>query len=351
MDAFYASIEQRDHPEYRGKPLAVGRAEERGVVAAARYEARRFGVHSAMSSMKALKLCPDLIFVRGRMEYYKSISKEIHAIFHEYTDLIEPLSLDEAFLDVTENKKGMPWAVDIARAIKQEIREKLGLIASAGVSYNKFLAKIASDYRKPDGLYVIHPSRARAFIARLPIESFWGVGKVTARKMHALGIHNGAQLRNCSPEFLRRNFGKAGQVYYDFAHGIDNREVEAVRIRKSVGCESTFDKDLTHHTAVLIELWHVTDELIRRLNKAGFRGHTLTLKIKFHDFTLKTHSISVSHDLTTKSEILPLAKQLFDELHLSTYRIRLMGLTVSNPIGQHGEPGNNEPTQLSLEFQ
>lgn len=351
MDAFYASVEQRDHPEYRGKPLAVGRAEERGVVAAASYEARRYGVHSAMSSMKALKLCPQLIFVSGRMEYYKSISAEIHQIFHEYTDIIEPLSLDEAFLDVTENKKGIPLAVDIARAIKQEIREKLGLVASAGVSYNKFLAKIASDYRKPDGLFVIHPRKAAAFIAGLPIEAFWGIGKVTAHKMHSLGVHNGAQLRNCSLEFLSRNFGKAGQLYFDFAHGVDPRPVEAVRIRKSVGCENTFEKDLTTNTALIIELWHIADELIRRLKKAGFHGHTLTLKIKFNDFTQKTRSISVNHELSTMKDILSLAKQLLHELQLEDYKIRLMGLTVSNPIDSPDDNEPSQPTQLTLKFE
>ena len=312
MDAFYASVEQRDHPEYRGKPLAVGRPEERGVVAAASYEARKFGIRSAMSSMQALKLCPDLIFVRGRMEHYKAVSEEIHRIFHEYTDLIEPLALDEAF--------------------------------------NKFLAKIASDYRKPDGLFVIHPRKAAAFIARLPIEVFWGIGKVTAHKMHALGIHNGAQLRNCSLEFLNRNFGKAGQLYYDFSHGVDLRPVEVVRIRKSVGCENTFEKDLTTHTALIIELWHVADELIRRLGKAGFKGHTLTLKIKFHDFTQKTRSISVGHELYTMKEILPLAKQLLAGLQLTHYRIRLMGLTVSNPVSSPDDPEQGIPTQLEINF-
>lgn len=347
MDAFYASVEQRDHPEYRGKPVAVGRAEERGVVATASYEARKYGVHSAMSSVKALKLCPGLIFIRGRMEYYREVSASIREIFYEYTDLVEPLSLDEAFLDVTENKKGIELAVDIARAIKKEIREKLGLVASAGVSYNKFLAKIASDYRKPDGLYVIHPMRAATFIARLPIEAFWGVGKVTAHKMHALGVHNGAQLRACSPEFLMRNFGKAGRLYYDFAHGEDPRPVEAVRIRKSVGCENTYAKDLTSNTAVIIEIWHVADELIRRLKKADFKGHTLTLKIKFSDFTQKTRSITVGHELTTMREILPLAKKLWLETALRDFKIRLLGLTVSNPIEELSLGG---PLQLRLDF-
>ena len=215
MDAFYASVEQRDNPELRGKPLAVGHAEERGVVAAASYEARRYGVRSAMSSQKAKRLCPHLIFVPGRMEVYKSVSRRIHEIFHEYTDIIEPLSLDEAFLDVTENKAGVFLAVDIAKEIKKRIRDELNLVASAGVSYNKFLAKIASDYRKPDGLCTIHPDQAMNFIGALPIESFWGVGPVTAKKMHTLGIHNGLQLRMCSLDMLVRQFGKVGALYYD----------------------------------------------------------------------------------------------------------------------------------------
>ena len=212
MDAFYASVEQRDNPDLRGKPIAVGHAEERGVVSAASYEARRFGVRSAMSSQKAKRLCPQLIFVRGRMEVYKEVSRQIHEVFHEYTDVIEPISLDEAFLDVTENKPGIALAVDIAKEIKQKIRERLHLVASAGVSYNKFLAKIASDYRKPDGLCTIHPDQALDFIARLPVESFWGVGPVTAKRMHALGIHNGAQLRACTEDYLVREFGKVAST-------------------------------------------------------------------------------------------------------------------------------------------
>ena len=277
MDAFYASVEQRDNPELRGKPIAVGHAEERGVVAAASYEARRFGVRSAMSSQKAKRLCPQLIFVHGRMEVYKEVSRQIHEIFHEYTDVIEPISLDEAFLDVTENKPGITLAVDIAKEIKQKIRERLHLVASAGVSYNKFLAKIASDYRKPDGLCTIHPDQALDFIARLPIESFWGVGPVTAKRMHALGIHNGAQLRSCTQDFLTREFGKVGAVYYDFARGIDLRPVEAVRIRKSIGCERTLDRDISQRSSVIIELYHVAVELVQRLGRhPDFRGNTLT---------------------------------------------------------------------------
>lgn len=348
MDAFYASIEQRDHIEYRGKPLAVGRAEERGVVAAASYEARKFGVRSAMSSMKAKKLCPELIFVPGRMEYYKTVSRKIHNIFHQYTDLIEPLALDEAFLDVTTNKKNIEFAVDIAKEIKEKIKKQLNLIASAGISYNKFLAKIASDYKKPNGLYVIHPHKAASFISRLPIEAFWGIGKVTALKMHSLGIHNGRQLQACSLEFLTRNFGKPGQLYYDFARGIDLRPVEDCRIRKSVGCENTFEKDLTTHTGLIIELWHVADELVRRLKKSGFHGRTLTLKIKFADFSQKTHSISINHDLESMQHILPLAKQLLNDLELKDYKIRLMGLTVSNP--SEDIQNSHDSMQLRLDF-
>lgn len=348
MDAFYASVEQRDNPELRGKPIAVGHAEERGVVAAASYEARRFGVRSAMSSQKAKRLCPQLIFVPGRMEVYKSVSRQIHEIFHEYTDIIEPISLDEAFLDVTDNKPGISLAVDIAKDIKQKVRERLHLVASAGVSYNKFLAKIASDYRKPDGLCTIHPDQALEFIARLPIESFWGVGPVTARKMHSLGIHNGEQLRACSQEMLAREFGKVGALYHDFARGIDVRPVEAVRVRKSIGCEHTLEKDINRQSSVIIELYHAAVELVSRLEQKSFRGNTLTLKIKFHDFSQITRSITQSQELTTLDVILPLAKQLLKEVDYEHHPIRLIGLSVSNPREENTERGVWE--QLSFEF-
>ena len=353
MDAFYASVEQRDHPELRGKPIAVGHAEERGVVAAASYEARKFGVRSAMSSQKAKRLCPQLIFIHGRMDVYKEVSRQIHEIFHEYTDIIEPISLDEAFLDVTENKPGMALAVDIAREIKAKIRERLHLVASAGVSYNKFLAKIASDYRKPDGLCTIHPDQALDFIARLPVEDFWGVGPVTARRMHELGIHNGAQLRACSQDMLRRAFGKVGAVYYDFARGIDLRPVEAVRGRKSIGCERTLERDISLRSSVIIELYHVAQELVRRLEGKGFRGNTLTLKIKFHDFTQITRSITQDRVLTTLDVILPLAKQLLREVDYEHHPIRLIGLSVSNPRGEEEEGKGRRSgqwEQLSFEF-
>ena len=348
MDAFYASVEQRDHPELRGKPIAVGHAERRGVVSAASYEARRYGVRSAMSSLKAKQLCPHIVFVPGRMVIYKEVSAQIHSIFQEYTDLIEPLSLDEAFLDVTHNKKGIELAVDIAKEIKTRIREELNLVASAGISYNKFLAKVASDYRKPDGLCTIHPDQALGFISKLPIEAFWGVGKITAQKMHALGIHQGKDLQQCTLEMLTRLFGKAGHIYYDFARGIDLRPVEAERIRKSVGCEHTLDRDITASSSVIIELYHVATELIGRLKRSGFRGNTLTLKIKFYDFKQITRSITQEKELNEMKDILPLAKQLLKEVDYSIRPIRLIGLTVSHPKEEHEE--HNEWKQLELEF-
>lgn len=349
MDAFYASIEQRDYPELRGKPIAVGHAEKRGVVAAASYEARKFGVHSAMPSLTAKRLCPELIFVNGRMEYYKSVSEQIHTIFHEYTDLVEPISLDEAFLDVTENKLHIELAVDIAREIKQKIRDRLNLIASAGISYNKFLAKIASDYRKPDGLCTIHPEKALDFINHLPVESFWGIGPVTARKMHLLGIHTGQQLREASLAFLKRQFGKAGELYYQFSRGVDNRPVQAVRIRKSIGCEHTLDKDIRNKSAMIIELYHVAQELDQRLFRSQFKGNTLTLKIKHDDFVQKTRSISSPYTIGTLKEILPLAKQLLKSIDFQNHPVRLIGLSVSNPKEDISER-SNQWEQLCFNF-
>lgn len=331
MDAFFASVEQRDNPVLRGKPIAVGFGGPRGVVSTASYEARRFGVHSAMSIAKAKQMCHDLIIVPSRFEAYKDVSRQIHGIFHRYTDIIEPISLDEAFLDVTENKKGIELAVDIAREIKAAIKEETDLTASAGVSYNKFLAKIASDYRKPDGLFTIHPDRALNFIANLPIEDFWGVGPKTLQTMHRIGIFNGSQLRECSLKHLTEVFGKAGPMFHDFARGIDNRPVESVRIRKSVGCEQTFLEDLTLKSAVIIELYHTVQELIRRLEKSGFRGKTLTLKVKYADFTSVTRSMTANRILSTKDIILPVAKRLMNEVDLTGNGIRLIGLSVSNP--------------------
>lgn len=339
MDAFFASVEQRDHPEWRGKPLAVGHDSSRGVVATASYEARKYGVHSAMSIQTAKRQCPDLIIAPGRYEVYREVSATIHRIFHDYTDLVEPISLDEASLDVTQNKKDMDLAVDIAKEIKQRIHEETGLTASAGVSYNKFLAKIASEYRKPDGLFVIHPDRALDFIATLPVEDFWGVGGKTAERMHRLGIYNGAQLRSISLGYLLHTFGKAGRTFYDFARGIDDRPVVSERIRKSVGCEHTFSQDICLKSAVIIELYHVTLELVERLQESQFKGHTLTLKVKYGDFTTISRSITQAKVLRTKDDILPLAKKLMSRVDYdANHPIRLIGLAVVNPhAGEYRE--------------
>ncbi|NLZ72900.1 MAG: DNA polymerase IV [Bacteroidales bacterium] len=347
MDAFYASVEQRDNPELKGKPVAVGHSSKRGVVAAASYEARKYGVRSAMPSMRAKKLCPHLIFVPGRMQVYKEVSKEIHKIFRKYTNKIEPLSLDEAFLDVTQNKYDIPYAITIAKEIKESIKRNLDLTASAGVSYNKFLAKIASDLRKPDGLCTIHPEQAMEFIENLPIESFWGVGPVTAKKMHRLGIHKGIDLKLHSLESLVRHFGKSGQVYYDFSRGIDLRPVEPYRERKSVGCEKTLEKSITLQSSIIIELYHIAKELVYRVEKSQFKGNTLTLKVRFDDFSQITRSHTINHSLFELKEILQIAKRLLQTIEYKL-PIRLMGLSVSNPI-QEDELGAIWE-QLSFEF-
>lgn len=357
MDAFFASVEQRDHPELRGIPLAIGHDGPRGVVATASYEARRFGVRSAMPMTRAKRLCPQLTIVRGNYETYKEVSRQIHEIFHEYTDKVEPLSLDEAFLDVTDycggggtGKPPRMLAVDVAREIREKIRSRLHLTASAGVSYNKFLAKIASDHRKPDGLTVIHPERASDFIARLKIERFYGVGPKTAERMHYMGIFTGADLRRCSRQHLTEVFGKMGPLYYDFARGIDLRPVVTEYIRKSVGCEHTFTEDINQQSNVIIELYHTVLELAGRIRKTGFKGKTLTLKVKFHDFTQITRSLSQARTLATKDDILPLAKQLLKEVDYREHPIRLMGLSVSNPTGET-DTGSPEYIELELEFE
>lgn len=341
MDAFFASVEQRDHPELRGKAIAVGFDGPRGVVATASYEARRYGVHSAMSMAQAKRLCPQLIVVGSDHHHYSEVSHQIHLIFQDYSDLIEPISIDEAFLDVTANKRGLPFAIDVAREIKQRIRDELNLTASAGISYNKFLAKIASDYRKPDGLYCIHPDKALDFISDLPIERFWGIGPKTAQRMHHMGIFNGGQLRQVSREHLKEVFGKAGDIYYDFARGIDDRPVIVERERKSVGCEQTFLEDLTLRSQAIIELYHTVLELISRIERSGFEGKTLTLKVKFGDFTQITRSQTSPVTLKTKDQILPLAKHLLQGVSFSSvHPIRLLGLSVSNP---HDAEPSDEP--------
>ncbi len=328
MDAFYASVEQLDHPEWRGKPLVVGGNAERGVIAAASYEARKYGIRSAMSSMLAVKKCPHLIFAKGRFDRYKEISKQIQEIFHEYTDLVEPLSLDEAFLDVTENKKGLKSAILIARKIREEIKEKTGLNASAGVSYNKFLAKIASDLNKPNGQAVILPDDAEDFLEKLPIEKFFGIGKVTAEKMHSYGIHSGADLKQFSLQFLTSKFGKSGLHYFNIVRGVHLSEVQPNRIRKSVSAENTFDKDVFETKEVKEALSKILDELIRRLKKSGINGRTVSIKIKYSDYSIHTRSRTIDQypDFET------LRKISFELLNQEPLKMpaRLLGAGVSN---------------------
>lgn len=350
MDAFYASIEQRDNPEYRGKPVAVGYGGKRGVVAAASYEARRFGIHSAMASVTALRKCPHLIFVMPRFDVYKTVSSQMMQIFREYTDKVEPLSLDEAFLDVTENKKEIETATRIAKEIKQKIHHQVRLTASAGVSYNKFLAKIASDYHKPNGLYVITPEKAEKFLEKLAIEKFFGVGRVTAQRMHELGIKDGFDLKRFPEAELVRHFGKAGTMYYQFVRGIDEREVESEYIRKSLGAEETFAEDLYEMVDLLRALDDIAGEVHRRADKRGFLAKTLTLKIKYADFTVITRSRTVDYYLRSYHQLFDLAKDLLLQVEdMEDRKIRLMGLTLKNADGEMPSSADM-PLQLSFDF-
>ena len=342
MDAFFASVEQRDNPELRGKPIAVGFDGPRGVVSTASYEARPYGVRSAMSMAQAKRRCPQLIVVPTHFDKYKEVSQQIHAVFHEYTDLVEPISLDEAFLDVTDNKKGIELAVDIAKEIKQKILERTSLTASAGISFNKLLAKIASDMRKPNGIFTVHPDRALDFIGSLPVEKLWGVGPKTANRMHEMGVFTGVQLRRISCEHLVQVFGKMGRVYYDFSRGIDNRPVVVAYERKSVGCERTFLEDLHIDTKIIIELYHIVLELVERIERKDFRGRTLTLKLKWDATTQITRSLTQEKVLRTKDDILPLAKRLLKDTEYHDRPIRLMGLSVSSPETNDKE-GQNRP--------
>lgn len=347
MDAFFASVEMREDPSLADKPIAVGYDGPRGVVSTANYHARRYGVRSAMPIAKAKQLCPGITIVPCHFSLYKDISSQVHEIFHEYTDIVEPLSLDEAFLDVTINKRGLKMAVDIAREIKQKIRERTSLTASAGVSYCKFLAKIASDYNKPDGLCVVHPLRAQEFIARLPIEDFWGIGPKTAEKMHALGIYNGEQLRAQTLAFLTRTFGKSGKAYYDFARGIDDRPVITERVRKSISCEETYLEDIYDPSQVGAELKALISDLSLRVDAKKFEGLTLTLKVKFFDFTQITRSITATKPLVTYDDIQPYAYDLLNHIEYGKGRpIRLLGLGVSNPMQQSAE-ADMRPTLFS----
>ena len=350
MDQFYAAVEQHDTPELKGLPVVVAHDGPRSVVSTASYEARRFGIHSAQPLMTAKRLCPQLVVIEPRFHRYKEVSRQIHAIFHDYTDLVEPLSLDEAFLDVTTNKRDIALAVDCAKEIKARIKAEIGLTASAGVSYCKFLAKIASDYRKPDGLCIIHPNRAQAFIDRLQVERIWGVGRKTAEHMHRMGIFTGADLQRCSLEHLTKEFGKMGRMFYDFARGIDERPVITEWERKSVSCERTFLTDISQPAQVTIELYHTMEELVQRIAKAQFHGRTLTLKVKFNDFQQITRSATVDYTLRTKEQILPLAKQLMGDVNYRQHPIRLMGLGVSGHQDEQPDAVTPQWVQLELDF-
>lgn len=345
MDAFFASIEQRDNEAYRDKPLAVGYAGDRGVVAAASYEARRYGVHSAMSSKVALRKCPHLIFVPSRFDVYKSVSREIMEIFLEYTDLVEPLSLDEAFLDVTENHKNIQSATQIAVEIKQRILEKTHLTASAGVSSNKFLAKIASDVNKPNGLFVIPPKRIEKFVDQLEIEKFYGVGKVTAKRMHQLGIKTGWDLKQKTEQALVSIFGKAGALYYQYARGIDNRPVEPNRVRKSVGAENTFSTDIDDEATLLLELDAIVRDVEARIRKAKFEGRTVTLKLRYADFTTLSRSKTFGHVISDYQEMYDIGKELLQAIDI-TPKVRLLGLSIKNAE----QSTWSDAIQLSFEF-
>ncbi|NNK17583.1 MAG: DNA polymerase IV [Maribacter sp.] len=329
MDAFYASVEELDNPELQGKPLAVGGNEIRGVVSAANYEARKFGVRSAMSGYLAKKNCPQLTFVKPRFSRYKEISKKIRHIFFEYTDLVEPLSLDEAYLDVTINKKGNPSATLLAKEIRQRIFDEVGLNASAGISINKFIAKVASDFNKPNGQKTVNPEEVLQFLEDLEIRKFFGVGKVTAEKMYKLGIFTGKELKEKPKSFLEEHFGKSGSHYYNVVRGIHNSTVKPHRIPKSVGAERTFSENLSSEIFMLERLEQIGDELEKRLKKSKIAGKTITLKIKYSDFTLQTRSKTLPYFVADKSLILEIAKDLLYQEKMEN-SVRLLGISLAN---------------------
>ncbi|WP_221391687.1 DNA polymerase IV [Dyadobacter sp. NIV53] len=350
MDAFYASVEQRDNPDYRGKPIAVGGSPNgRGVVAAASYEARKFGVRSAMSSRKAIQLCPDIIFVYPRFEAYKAVSKSIREIFQRYTDIIEPLSLDEAYLDVTSDKLKIGSALEIAKQIRLAIRTELNLTASAGISTNKFVAKIASDINKPDGITFIGPSKIERFINDLPVEKFFGVGKVTAEKMKKMNLFTGADLKKLSENDLVKHFGKTGHFYYKIVRGIDEREVQTHRETKSLGAEDTFMHDLETIEEMHEELDKIAITVFNRLQKNKLEGRTITLKIKYSDFTQITRNISFSHPVSDFNTILETSKQLLEKVDMEEKTVRLLGISLSNFGEIETKPRKpRNPEQLEL---
>jgi DNA polymerase IV len=329
MDAFYASVEQMDNPDLKGKPLAVGGSEIRGVVSAASYEARKFGVRSAMSGMQAKRNCPELIFVPPRFDRYREISKKVQKIFYDYTDLVEPLSLDEAYLDVTQNKKGNPSATIIAQEIRKRIFEEVGLTASAGISVNKFVAKIASDYNKPNGQKTINPEEVESFLESLDIKKFYGIGKVTTEKMYQHGIFTGKDLKTKTVEYLETHFGKSGAQYYNIVRGIHNSAVKPDRTTKSVAAEHTFDTNLTSEIFMEERLEQIANELERRLQKHKISGKTITLKIKYSDFTQQTRSKTLPYFISDKGLLFEVAKELLYQERMKN-SVRLLGISLAN---------------------
>ena len=349
MDAFYASVEELDNPDLKGKPLAVGGNEIRGVVSAANYEARKYGVRSAMSGYLAKKNCPHLTFVKPRFIRYKEISKQIRNIFFDYTDLVEPLSLDEAYLDVTVNKKGNPSATLIAQEIRQRIFDEVGLKASAGISINKFIAKVASDFNKPNGQKTVNPEEVLQFLEDLEIRKFYGVGKVTADKMYKLGIFTGKELKEKPLEFLETNFGKSGSYYFDVVRGIHHSEVKPHRIPKSVGAERTFNENLSSEIFMLERLEHIANELEKRLKKSNIAGKTLTLKIKYSDFTLQTRSKTLPYFIAEKALILENAKELLYQEKLEN-SVRLLGISLANLNNGEKKTESKDSVSVQLQF-
>ncbi len=346
MDAFYASVEQMDNPELKGKPLAVGGSEVRGVVAAASYEARKFGVRSAMSGVQAKRNCPELIFVRPRFDRYKEISNKIRKIFFDYTDLVEPLSLDEAYLDVTQNKKGNPSASLIAQEIRKRIFDEVGLTASAGISVNKFVAKIASDYNKPNGQKTVTPDEVEGFLEALEIKKFYGIGKVTKEKMYQHGIFTGKDLKSKTKEYLEQHFGKSGLFYYTIVRGIHNSQVKPNRISKSVAAEHTFYQNLTSEVFMVEKLERIAAELEKRLKKYHISGKTVTLKIKYSDFTTQTRSKTLPYFISDKGLLLEIAKELLYQERMKD-SVRLLGISLNN---LNTEVKKTVVVQLRFEF-
>jgi len=349
MDAFYASVEQLDNPELRGKPVAVGGSSKRGVVSAASYEARKYGVRSAMSSVIALKNCPNLIFVKSNFKRYHEVSDQIRKIFFEYTDLVEPLSLDEAYLDVTENKKGNPSASLIAEEIRKKIKDKTGLNASAGISINKFIAKVASDINKPDGQKTVPPNEVMEFLEKLEIKKFYGVGKVTVKKMYRLGIFTGLDLKQKSEDYLGEHFGKSGRYYFHVVRGNHSSQVKSSRTRKSLAAERTFSENITSEIFMMERLEDIAKEVERRLKKSKVAGKTITLKIKYSDFTLQTRSKTLPYFISDKDVIMETVKELLFQSSMKN-SVRLLGISLSNLNTEKGKVPKEKVVAVQLKF-